>query len=79
MSAADLAMHLATVATAVVIVIGGLWAVVRYVFLAPLRASIDALSGRVDTAIGLLSTHRHSETGTVIAPIAGGGNNEPRR
>jgi hypothetical protein len=68
---------LAAIATAVVVTFGGLWALFRFVFLAPLRASIDALTGRVGTVIDLLGTHtHHPETGKVVAPIRGGGDGD---
>lgn len=72
----DLVAAFATVVTAVVVVLGGIYALFRFVFLAPLRISIDRLADRVDTVTELLGQHRHSETGTVVAPIRGGDNGE---
>lgn len=61
---ADTVTLIVTVAVGAVVVLGGIYALFRFVFLAQ-------LSRRIDTAMYLLSHHRHTESGTVLAPIKG--------
>lgn len=68
-SSADIITMIASVAVAVVAVIGGIWALIRFVFLAPILR-------RLDTITYLLGQHRHGADGSVLAPIRGGANGE---